>query len=135
MKKILIFAVVISIFAFSSGCSVSKVSKLPAKKDMDIMAVGEHRAVIISEFGQPVESEIKNGKTVEIYAFEPGHGAGAKFARGFVYGAAGVYTLGISEIVATPLESNLSQQDKTVVEVVYDEKNLVEALTILKEGS
>ena len=102
---------------------------------MDLVEVGQHRAVIIAEFGEPVESEELDGKIVEIYAFEKGHSAGGKLLRGFTYGAAGVYTLGISEVVTNPLESTISDQDKVVMQVTYSKDKTLEGVVMLSDVS
>lgn len=123
------------IISFSCGCSVAKVSKLPSKKNMDLLEQGQHRAVIVAEFGEPIESENKDGKLIEIYAFERGHSAGGKLVRGFTYGAAGVYTLGISEVITNPLESTISDQDKTVLEITYDSQDKkILSFVVLSDG-
>ena len=135
MKKLKFFAGLDILVLSFSGCSVAKVSKLPSKKSMDLIQVGQHRAVIVAEFGEPVEVEEKDGKIVEINAFDKGHSAGGKLLRGFTYGAAGVYTLGISGVVANPLESSISDQDKAVMQVTYSQDKTLEGVVMLSEGS
>lgn len=135
MKKLQVLAAFGILVLSLTACSVAKVSKLPSKKNMDLVEVGQHRAVIVAEFGEPVESEELDGKIVEIYAFEKGHSAGGKLLRGFTYGAAGVYTLGISEVVTNPLESTISDQDKVVMQVTYSKDKILEGVVMLSDGS
>ncbi len=102
---------------------------------MSILKENQRKSIIQSEFGQPIESSKNSqGDLVEVYAFEPGHSSGAKLFRGLGYGAAAVYTLGISETLTNPIEGAVSDQNKTIVEVVYDKENRLKDFTILRQG-
>ncbi len=125
--------IIIVIMMFAISCSVSRVSKLSPKKDLSLLTPGTKRALILSEFNVPIDSKVKDEKKVEVYAFDPGHSATAKFFRGLTYGAAAIYTLGISEAVTNPVEGALADKKKMVVEIIFDKNDNLESFVILKK--
>ena len=50
-------------------CSVYMAAKQPEKKDLEVMQVGTPRSRVLAEFGQPVSTEIKDGKKVDVFSF------------------------------------------------------------------
>jgi hypothetical protein len=109
----------------SSGCSVYMASHQPDKKDITLFTAGTPRTLLLAEFGQPVASEMREGKRVDVFSFVQGYSQGAKSGRAFFHGAADVLTLGLWEVVGTPAESAMSG-DKLIYEVTYDESDKVE---------
>ncbi|HEX8948570.1 MAG TPA: hypothetical protein VF790_06390 [Dissulfurispiraceae bacterium] len=115
----------IMLFA-SSGCSVYMAAKQPGKKDLAVLKTGTPRSHVIAELGQPVFSEIKNGAKADVFAFRQGYSSGVKAGRAFIHGVADVFTLGLWEVVGTPVESVATGSDLKL-QVLYDESDLVQS--------
>lgn len=128
MNRILTLLAVTSL----SGCAVFMAAKQPDKKDLDLMRVGMHRNVLISEFGKPISVNEIDGKKTEIYRFIDGYGTGAKVGRAVGHAAADVFTLGLWEVVGTPVEGEFDG-DSTSYQVSYDKDNIVTSVTLLKQ--
>lgn len=124
----------LAILGFNNGCSVHKAANQPGKKDINLLAVGTPRENLIAEFGSPINSEIKNGKKVEIYKFVQGYSGGAKAGRAFFHGAADVVTLGLWELVGTPVEGAYTG-DEMAFKVTFDENDKVLEVSPLNDES
>jgi len=133
MKFIKIGAIA-SILFLLGGCSVYMAAHQPTKKDVSLFRVGTPRDALIAEFGVPVTSGVKDGKKYEIYRFTQGYTEGAKTARALAEGTADVFTLGVSEVVTTPVES-LADGNLMVYEVTYDSNDCVDQVTNLTPGA
>ena len=115
-----------------TGCSVFMAAKQPEKKDTKMLAVGVPRAVILAEFGAPV-STVKNGdETVDIFSFKQGYGKAAKFGRMMFHGVADVATLGLWEIIGTPVESGFDGNN-IAYQITYDQNDNVKTFVQLKK--
>lgn len=101
---------------------------------MDVMNVGTPRAMVLSEFGQPVTSEVKDGLKVDVFAFTQGYSKGAKASRAVFHGIADVLTLGIWEAVGTPTEA-VFDGTKVSYQIEYDASDRVKKVTALSEKS
>ena len=108
-------------FFFLNACSVYMASKQPDKKDLDALVKGTPQSVFRAELGEPVWKGEENGSAVEVYKFKQGYSKGTKIGRAFFHGAADVMTLGLWEVVGTPLETYASGTN-TSVRVVYDDR-------------
>ena len=72
MKEILrtIFvAVCLVLFASAYGCAVHSAANQPSEKDTSLLSIGTPRAMIIAEFGAPINTEIRDGKKTDIFSF------------------------------------------------------------------
>lgn len=134
MRSYIIIGMLLAIFGINSGCSVHKAANQPDKKDVNLLAVGTPRDNLIAEFGSPINSEIKDGRKVEIFKFVQGYSGGAKAGRAFFHGAADVVTLGLWEIVGTPVEGAYSG-DEMAFKVTFDENDKVLEVSPLNEES
>ena len=115
----------------TSACSVYKASTQPGYKDLTLLREGTPRALVISELGVPTLAEQKNGKKVEFYNFKQGYRTGTKAARAVFHGAADVFTLGLWEVVGTPIESMVDGTDMSI-EITYDETDRLENMIVHK---
>lgn len=88
--------------------------------------------MLLAEFGMPTVSEMRDNKKFEIYKFVQGYSTGAKAGRAVFHGAADVLTLGLWEIVGTPVEGTFSG-DEMAYEVSYDNDNRVDQVIALKK--
>ncbi len=129
LKKIA-FAALIS--ALLSGCAVYMAAKQPDAKNLDLMAVGTPRAMLLAEFGLPAISEVRVGRKYEIFKFVNGYSAGAKAGRAVFHGTADVLTLGLWEVVGTPTEGIFSG-DEMAFQVRYDSDERIDEVVALKK--
>ena len=129
MKRTAVVIVLLAVLAsVTSGCSVYLASKQPEAKDLSVLSSGTPRNQVVAMLGAPVVSETRDGERVDTFAFKQGYSRGAKTARAFFHGAADVLTLGLWEVIGTPVEVVASGRDMRI-EVTYDEKDRVKATT------
>ena len=114
----------------TSGCAVFMAAKQPDSKNIALFKEGTPRNMLLAEFGYPI-TEIRDGKTYEIYTFKQGYSGGAKAARALFHGAADIMTLGLWELVATPTESIFNGTDMSF-EVSNDDANRINQVVALK---
>src|SRR3954471_20337165 len=81
----------------ASGCSVVMAAKQPSKKDVGLLSGGIPRNMVLAELGQPIATESKDGKRVEVYSFVQGYTKSARVSRSIAHGTADVLTLGLWE--------------------------------------
>ena len=112
------------------GCSVHRAANQPSLKNTSVLKPGIPRDLIIAEFGAPISSEAHQGGKKDIYSFVQGYSKGAKAGRAFFHGAADVLTLGLWEIVGTPVEGSFNGK-KMTVRVIYDAGDKVLSSEIL----
>ena len=115
----------------ASGCSVVMAAKQPSKRDVGLLSVGIPRNLVLAELGQPIATESKNGKRVEVYSFVQGYSKGARVGRSIAHGTADVLTFGLWEAVGTPTEA-VFDGTRVAYEVTYDASDRVEFVVPLK---
>ncbi|GFH63200.1 MAG: hypothetical protein ZNDK_0971 [Candidatus Desulfovibrio kirbyi] len=103
-----------------AGCSVGMA--MSGKKDPQLGAirVGATRGEIELHLGAPVEIREENGHRFDVYAYEIGNEPSAGRAIG--HGVMDALTLGLWEVVGTPVEG--FQGDKKYLSVVYDDNDV-----------
>lgn len=112
------------LFLIFSGCSVVMATKQPDKKDLSVLEKGTPRNMVVAELGTPSLTEEKDGSKIDTFKFTQGYSTGSKTGRAFIHGVADVLTLGLWEVVGTPIEAIATGTDMTVV-VTYDENDRV----------
>ena len=128
-------AIVLLIAASSlsqSGCAVFMAAKQPPKKDLAVLGVGSPRSLVLAELGQPVSTETRDGKRVDVFSFTQGYSKPAKAGRALFHGAADIFTLGLWEVVGTPTEMVFDGK-KMSFEVMYDADDRVENVADLSK--
>jgi hypothetical protein len=128
IMKLIVIGVLCGMLA---GCSVYMAAKQPDAKNIDLLAVGTPRSLMLAEFGMPTVSETRNGRKYEIFKFVNGYSAGAKAGRAVFHGAADVLTLGLWEVVGTPTEGIFSG-DEMAFRVRYDSDERIDEVVVLK---
>jgi len=123
MKK---FFLIVALFCLlvNMGCSVHRAANQPDEKDLSLLSAGTPRGKLLAEFGAPLNSEIIEGKRTDIFKFVQGYSTATKSSRAFFHGAADVMTLGLWELVGTPVEGAYSG-DEMAFSVKYDENDRV----------
>ena len=128
------FVFIALLLTVSSGCSVYMASHQPAKKDTALLSPGIPRSLLLVEFGEPVSTEMKDGKRVDYFSFFRGSSETAKTSRAVFYGVADVFTLGLFEVVGTPVETSM-KGDKLTYEVTYDANDNVQKVVQIGQGA
>jgi hypothetical protein len=108
----------------SQGCAVYMAANQPEKKDLGVLKAGSPRSAVIAEIGTPVQSLVKDGAKVDLYTFTQGYSGLEKGGRAVLHGAADVFTLGLWEVIGTPIEG-AANGTKVAVEVTYDKDDRV----------
>lgn len=124
MKTMTSKVLVAVLITMISGCSVYMAAKQPGAKDLSVLSPGTPRNHVIAALGTPALSETREGVKVDTFAFKQGYSRGAKTARAFVHGVADVFTLGLWEVIGTPIEVVANGTDMRI-EVVYDDNDRV----------
>jgi hypothetical protein len=129
--RIAIALVAVLSFLAVNGCSVFMAAKQPGEKNLEVLTAGTPRTLVLAELGQPVATELRNGKRCDVFSFVQGYSKGARVGRAFFHGVADVFTLGLWEVVGTPTEA-IFDGTKTACEVTYDERDKVEKVVVLQ---
>ena len=134
MQRILYVLVVLTLLCMTApGCSVYMATKQPTKKNVELFATGTPRSEIIAEFGNPTTTEEQDGKIHDIFKFTQGYTDGAKTGRALFHGVADVFTLGLWEVLGTPIEAS-ADGTEMAYEVIYNEDKRVEqVIPLIKE--
>lgn len=105
------------------SCSAVMEANRPDPVDINQFAIGEKRINVIAAIGTPLGTEKDDGNSCDIYKLyihgPDGAGKGV-IAAGEV--VADVFTLGLTEIVFTPVEAGTSAEKHAVV-FCYDKSN------------
>jgi len=118
---------VICIALILSGCSVYKASDLQGATVEDISKCKD-KDCFLGLGSQAIDTKNNSdGTTDVVYKVKRKNG---NIGRAFVYGVADVFTLGLFEVVSTPLEGYVSDQDSIVFKVTYDSKGGVNKLAV-----
>jgi hypothetical protein len=119
MKSYRLLAVCL-VLLLCTSCSVYMAAHQPELKDMTPIKPGVHQSIVHTELGTPVWSGKENDTDVEIYRFTQGYSKGAKAGRAVFHAAADVMTIGLWEVVGTPIEATVNGHRMTV-KISYDE--------------
>lgn len=105
---------------FSAGCSPVMEATRPTPVDISQFAVGESRVNIVEALGAPI-ANVKNGdQSCDVYKlYTRGPGGVGKGVIAAGEGAADVVTLGLAEVVFTPIEAG-TRNAKHTVTFCYD---------------
>lgn len=117
-----------------AGCAVVKATNQPGAKDLSVLDKNTPRANVIAELGAPVMSEVKAGKTVDVFNFVQGYSTTARTARALGHGLADIATLGLWEVVGTPIEG-IANGEINQVEVYYGADKRVMKVVAIKGGA
>ena len=132
--KLRLALVVIIIFVLGTGCSVYMAANQPDKKDVSVFNVGTPRTHVIAEAGIPRHTkENPDGTLTDTFVFVQGYSSGSKAGRALFHGAADVLTLGLWEVVGTPVEA-IADGTEVQVQVEYDATEKVQNIIALSGG-
>lgn len=120
------FLFAISVLLLNSGCSVYMAAKQPRERDLSVLSPGMPRGHVIAELGAPVWSGERAGEKVDVFSFTQGYSTAARSARALFHGVSDVFTLGLWEVISTPVEGAFSGTEMKF-EVIYDKNDQVKA--------
>lgn len=104
-----------------AGCSVGMAMSGKKTPELGAVRVGATRGEIELQLGPPVEVREESGIRMDIYEYEIGNDPSAGRAIG--HGVMDVLTLGLWEVVGTPIEG--FQGEKKRLLITYDDKDIV----------
>lgn len=121
------------IFCLCAACSFSSCSVVMAAKksgtSVENIQTSRSRGQIISQGATVISSErLPSGELVEVYQFKKEQGSAA---RAFMHGVLDVSTLGLWEVVGTPVEVCMSDDKCFVIKVYYDDQEYVKKIELL----
>jgi len=107
------------------GCSVGMAMSGKDDPNMALIRVGASRGEIELTLGPPINTvSIEAGRRIDVYEYEIGNEPSAGRAIG--HGIMDVLTLGIWEVVGTPIEG--FQGTRYQIQLTYDEQDKVIAI-------
>jgi hypothetical protein len=116
---------VVTMVWFLSGCSVGMAMHGKTTPDLGVVKQNVSRGEVEMQLGTPVKvTTLDDGHVLNLYEYEVGNDPSAGRAVG--HAAMDVLTLGIWEIIGTPIEG--FQGDKRQVQVEYDSSDRVVAV-------
>ena len=127
MNKLSRFFVLALSLIFIAGCSVVMATQQPSRMDFSVLSKGVDRSRVIAELGAPLTTDVKDGKRTDVFSVRQGYSTGAKVGRALFHGAADVFTLGLWEVVGTPVEA-IASGTVVKVGVTYDKNDRVEEI-------
>lgn len=115
-----------------SACSVGMALSGKTHPDLGAVKVGASRGEVEMHLGTPVHSSsLQNGNRADIYEYEIGNEPSAGRAVG--HAVMDVLTLGIWEVVGTPIEA--VQGEKYRATIIYDGNDRVNEIKTMKASS
>lgn len=119
MKKLASSLLICCIFI--NGCSVGMALSGKREPELGAIRIGATRGEVELQLGSPVEVREENKKRTDIYEYEIGNQPSAGRAIG--HGIMDVLTLGLWELVGTPIEAIHGEKKRLVI--TYDEQDIV----------
>ena len=109
-------------FFLLSACSVGMALSGNDNPDLGALKVGATRGEVQLHLGPPATSQtLENGQRLDVYEYEIGNEPSA--GRAAAHGVMDILTLGIWEVVGTPIEA--IQGDKYKATIKYDKNDKV----------
>ncbi len=122
MKKMFKLLSLLLIVVSLSGCSAVMAAKGKREANVSALQYGDTKNMVLAKIGyQPIRSYMDKEKQVEVYEIE--YGNEASTGRAIAHGTLDILTLGIWELVGTPMEA--VKGEKTYLTVEYKDGKLV----------
>lgn len=116
--------------ALLEGCSVGMALSGTKEPNLSVIKEGASRPEVELQLGSPVKvATLPNSDTSAVYEYEIGGESSP--GRAVAHGAMDVLTLGIWEIIGTPVEA--INGDKYTITIVYDSNNRVKNIMNAKK--
>ena len=133
MKKYAYFLAVLLMPLFVAGCSVGMAMSGKEQKDTSVVFPGAPRDVVVAKLGPPETStKDADGNIVDSWMIVKGNAPSG--GRAAMHAGLDVFSLGLWEVIGTPLEMGAAGEDRTRYVVTYDKDNKVKDMKAIKEG-
>jgi hypothetical protein len=134
MKRLIFLILPLILSSLTIGCAANMAAKQPDKKDLTVLNRGTPREHVIAELGAPTWTGKRDSRTIDIFSFVQGYSKTSKTGRVVAHGLLDVVSLGLWEVVGTPIES---YADGTEIKVVvrYGDDEAVRDVEILSGKS
>lgn len=120
------FLMLVLIVGSLSGCSVSMALSGDRTPDLDVIKIGALRDDVEFQLGQPDKIEkLSDSAEVAVYKYETDNDPSALRAVG--HAALDVASLGIWEVVGTPIEASTGKEHEVMI--TYDKFRMVTNIT------
>ncbi len=117
-----------------TACSVVQATSGPESKDLSVLDKGTERYLVLAELGQPLVTETdQDGRKYDIFKFMQGQHGAVKAGKAVLYGTAAVFTLGLSEVITSPLEGAAGKGAEMKARVIYDGEDKVDQVEVLQD--
>ena len=127
MKEYNFAAITVIICLLLQGCSVGMAMSGKEQKDTSILFPGAPRQVVIAKLGPPETStKDKEGNYIDSYFIVKGNAPST--GRAVAHGALDVATLGLWEVVGTPMEMGAGSEDASRIIIYYDDEEKIRDL-------
>lgn len=123
----LIFINIMHYIILLSGCSVGMALSGKEEMNTSILYPGVPRQAVISRIGEPLSSDTdEEGNTIDTYAIVKGNEPSS--TRAVVHGTLDVFTLGLWELMATPIEVIEGTETKSQIVIFYDSEERIKEI-------
>ena len=103
-----------------AGCGVVMEASRPDPVDMKQFVTGEQRSLVVAELGPPTATSHQSDQSCDIYRlYTNGPSTAGRYTLTTTEAVADVLTLGLAEVVTTPVEA-ITQNSKHSVTMCYD---------------
>ena len=131
MKKLMIVFLGFLLITPLTGCSIREAASIHKQTyEPDLLTLGRPRSHVLAQLGTPKESTQRQGRIVDVYEVN-GNSRGWGYARAGAYGFLDVGTFGLWELVGTPLEKFI-QQDQTIT-IYYDSNEQIDRVSYARD--
>ncbi|MDJ0945702.1 MAG: hypothetical protein QNJ30_19715 [Kiloniellales bacterium] len=122
-------ALALLVLGATPGCSVGMALSGDENPDLSVIRVGATRGEVELHLGAPIKTEAgRNGERIDTYEYEIGDEPSA--GRAVAHGVADVLTLGLWELVGTPIEA--VQGETYITKITYDSRDKVRQIATEK---
>jgi hypothetical protein len=133
MKNMFRFVACAGLVALVAGCSVGMAMSGEEQKDTSVVFPGSPRAVIIAKLGPPETStKDEEGRYTDSYYVIQGNAPSS--GRAVAHAGMDLLTLGIWEVVGTPLEMGAGRENRSRLIIQYDEDDEVAEVQQINVG-
>ncbi len=128
-RKALAWIVMAAALPALSACSVGMAMSGEEDPNVDVIQSGNTRLDVERELGAPHSSRVLDDGGLEaIYQYELGNEPST--GRAVAWGALDVLTLGLWEVIGTPVEA--TQGDEYEVTIVYNADGIIQSITTVE---
>ena len=133
MKKIVYFVWLAALPFLAVGCSVGMAMSGKEQKDTSVIFPGSPRDVVVAKLGPPETStKDADGNIVDSWMIVKGNAPSG--GRAAMHAGLDVFSLGLWEVIGTPLEMGAASEERTRYVITYDKDNKIKDMKAIKEG-